>query len=88
MENNEIDEPQVKSEESNSEDRQPQEIIVEEIQHGIPTQEHTPPLPSQTVITTPRHRMITTAGHIRLVSINDFIFKYSFQNHNFYEQGN
>lgn len=67
MENNEIDEPQVKNEESISEDRQPQEIIVEEIQHGIPTQDqHTPPLPSQTVITTPRHRMITTAGHIRL----------------------
>lgn len=67
MENNEINEPQVKNEEPISEDRQPQEIIVEEIQHGIPTQEHqTPPLPSQTVITTPRHRMITTAGHIRL----------------------
>lgn len=68
MENNEIEESQVKSEEPISEDRQPQEIIVEEIQHGIPTQgHHTPPLPSQTVITTPRHRMITTAGHIRLV---------------------
>lgn len=73
MENNEIEEPPVKSEESQqiSEDRQPQEIIVEEIQHGIPTQEHqTPPLPSQTVITTPRHhRMITTAGHIRYVTL-------------------
>lgn len=69
MENNENDGPHVKSEETVSEDRQPQEIIVEEIQHGIPTQEHnTPPLPSQTVITTPRHRMITTAGHIRLAN--------------------
>lgn len=68
MENHEIDEAQVKIEEPISEDRQPQEIIVEEIQHGIPTQEQTPPLPSQTVITTPRHRMITTAGHIRLVN--------------------
>lgn len=75
MENNDIDESQVKSEEPISEDRQPQEIIVEEIQHGIPTQEHhTPsPLPSQTVITTPRHRMITTAGQIRLAISSIFI---------------
>ncbi|KAG4078359.1 hypothetical protein HA402_013069 [Bradysia odoriphaga] len=73
MENNDNDESQVKSEEPISEDRQPQEIIVEEVQHGIPTQEHhTPsPLPSQTVITTPRHRMITTAGQIREVDAQD-----------------
>lgn len=75
MENNEIDEPHVKSEEPNSDDRQPQEIIVEEIQHGIPTQDHTPPLPSQTVITTPRHRMITTAGHIRLVIVIPYLLR-------------
>lgn len=62
MANPELEEPQIKIEEPTTDEQQPQEVIVEEITHNITPQTSTSP---PTVITTPRHRMITTAGRIR-----------------------
>lgn len=64
MEDQEMD-GDVKPKLENSPECQPQEIIVEEIPQVIPKQETTASALPTTVITTPRPRMITTAGHIR-----------------------
>lgn len=66
MANPELEEPQIKIEEPTTDEQQPQEVIVEEITHNITPQTSTSP---PTVITTPRHRMITTAGRIRYIQI-------------------
>lgn len=67
MENQDLKEHRIKVEETiPTDENQPQEITVEQIEQSIPTAlvVTTSPL-ATTVITTQRHRMITTAGHIR-----------------------
>lgn len=70
MENQAQEDVHVKVEETaaqSADEPQPQDITDVVIVHGIPAQSDVPtsPLPVSTVITSQRHRMITTAGHIR-----------------------
>lgn len=76
MENQDLKEHQIKVEETiPSDEQQPPEGIVVEITQNIsPASQVTAKTSlATTVITTQRHRMITTAGHIRYTKHNSLL---------------